>query len=400
MVLDEWKKGLSVLWSVQFIGMSAITGVISFLPLYVAQLGITEASEAAMWSGILVGSAAFCAAISNPYWGAMADRKGRQLMVERVLFLFALIIFAMAFVSNVYQLLFLRILQGLCGGFVAASTALAVSMIPKEKIAATVGMLQTSLIVGGAMGPMLGGFIADRFGYRQPFIVFGILCIVALGVTHWAITEKHSPVPAVDKPSLKATFASVWSVSDLRLMLLVQFLTQFAIHSIGPILPLFIQTILSTPNNLAIISGSIIAIVGVTSAIASASMGFLCKHFSHKQILITASLLGGITFIGQLAAQDIIMLAVLRGINGLCIGAMVPSSNTIIAFLIPESKRGAAFGMTNGVALMGNVIGPVSAGLLSLVFGITAIFWLTSILFFLVSLLLFSKLEGRMEARP
>ncbi|HML32677.1 hypothetical protein [Sporomusa sphaeroides] len=56
--------------------------------------------------------------------------------------------------------------------------------------------------------------------------------------------------------------------------------------------------------------------------------------------------------------------------------------------------------MTNGVALMGNVIGPVSAGLLSLVFGITAIFWLTSILFFLVSLLLFSKLEGRMEARP
>ena len=106
MVLDEWKKSLSVLWSVQFIGMSAITGVISFLPLYVAQLGITEASEAAMWSGILVSSAAFCAAISNPYWGAMADRKGRQLMVERVLFLFALIIFAMAFVSNVYQLLF------------------------------------------------------------------------------------------------------------------------------------------------------------------------------------------------------------------------------------------------------------------------------------------------------
>jgi DHA1 family multidrug resistance protein-like MFS transporter len=164
-VLDEWKKGLSVLWSVQFIGMSAITGVISFLPLYVAQLGITEASEAAMWSGVLVGSAAFCAAISNPYWGAMADRKGRQLMVERVLFLFALIIFAMAFVSNVYQLLFLRILQGLCGGFVAASTALAVSMIPKEKIAATVGMLQTSLIVGGAMGPMLG----TKFQYHYCF---------------------------------------------------------------------------------------------------------------------------------------------------------------------------------------------------------------------------------------
>ena len=130
---QNWRKNLAILWSAQFIGMSAITGLTSFLPLYVAHLGIADAAEAAMWAGVLIGAASFCAALSNPFWGAMADRKGRKPMVEKVLLMFGIIMIIMAFASNVYQLFVLRILQGLCGGFVAASTALAVSLSPKEQ---------------------------------------------------------------------------------------------------------------------------------------------------------------------------------------------------------------------------------------------------------------------------
>ena len=387
MLIDAWKKNLAIMWSTQFIGMSAITGMISFLPLYVTVLGISDADEVAMWSGILMGVASLCAALSNPYWGAMADRKGRKPMVEKVLFMYGIIIISMAYVTNVYQLLALRIMQGLCGGFIAAATALVLSMTPQEEISFTVGMFQTSIIVGGAVGPMLGGFVADYFGYRQPFIVFGMLCLFALAIIHFTVTETFTPVVKSSQTSLKSTFRYIWSLGDLRLMLLVQFLTQFAIQSIGPILPLYILTIVSDATNLASISGIIIAIGGVTSAIASASMGIVSRRFSHKQILITASLLGAVTFLGQLATGDIISFAVLRAINGLCIGAMIPSSNTIITYLIPESKRGAAYGITSGAGLMGNVLGPICAGLFSLVFGIASIFWITSILFLLVSAL-------------
>ena len=378
----------AIMWATQFTGMSAITGMISFLPLYVTVLGISDASEVAMWSGILMGSASFCAALSNPYWGAMADRKGRKPMVERVLFMYGLIIISMAFVSNVYQLLTLRILQGLCGGFVAAGTALVLSSTPPAQISFTVGMFQTSIIVGGAVGPMLGGFVADSFGYRQPFIVFGSLCLCALVIVHFAVTEKFTPVVKSSQTSLKSTFRFICSLRDLRLMLLVQFLIQFAIQSMGPILPLYIRSIISDPSNLASISGTIIAIGGVMSAFASASMGMVSRRFSHKQILITASLLGAVSFLGQLAAENVISFALLRAINGLCIGAMIPSSNTIITYLIPESKRGAAYGITSGAGLMGNVLGPVCAGLFSLFFGISSIFWITSILFLCVSALL------------
>ena len=389
MLIVEWKKNFAIMWATQFIGMSAITGMISFLPLYVTVLGIHDPSEVAMWSGILMGAASFCAALSNPYWGAMADRKGRKPMVEKVLFMYGFIIIGMAYVSNVYQLLTLRILQGLCGGFIASATALVLSMTPPEEISFTVGMFQTSIIVGGTTGPMLGGFIADYFGYRQPFVVFGVLCLLALVIVRFAVTEKFTPVVKSKTTSLKQTFQYIWSLGDLRLMLLVQFLAQFAMQGIGPVLPLYIRAIVPDISNLASVSGVIIAIGGVTSAIASASMGMVSKRFSHKQILIASSLLGAFSFLGQLAAGDIVTFAVLRAINGLSIGAMIPSSNTIITVLIPESKRGAAYGITSGAGLMGNVLGPVCAGMLSLLFGITSIFWITTILFSFVSALLF-----------
>lgn len=389
MLMVEWKKNFAIMWATQFIGMSAITGMISFLPLYVTVLGINDPSEVAMWSGILMGAASFCAALSNPYWGAMADRKGRKPMVEKVLFMYGLIIIAMAYVANVYQLLTLRILQGLCGGFIASATALVLSMTPPEEISFTVGMFQTSIIVGGTTGPMLGGFIADYFGYRQPFVVFGSLCLLALIIVRFAVTEQFAPVVKNKATPLKQTFQYIWSLGDLRLMLLVQFLAQFAMQGIGPVLPLYIRGIVPDISSLASVSGVIIAIGGVTSAIASASMGSVSKRFSHKQILIAASLLGAFSFLGQLAADDIVTFAILRAINGLSIGAMIPSSNTIITVLIPESKRGAAYGITSGAGLMGNVLGPVCAGMLSLLFGITAIFWITAILFGAVSALLF-----------
>ena len=378
---NAWKRPFAVMWLAQFIGMSAITGVVSFLPLYVTQLGVTNPSSLGLWAGILMGATSFCAALSNPYWGNLADRKGRKPMVERVLCVFGAIMIAMSFVTSAWQLLLLRIFQGLCGGFMASATALGISLTPKEKIPFVVGMFQTALIVGGAVGPMLGGIIADLFGYRLPFVVFGCLCFLTLLIIRFSVQEDFTPVARDAQTSVKETLQYLWSVLDIRMMLVVLFLAQFAMQSIGPILPIYIQGMVRGTDTLASISGTIIAIGGITSALASASMGFVCKYFSHKRILATAALLCAVSFIGQLAATDVFMLGALRALNGFCIGMMIPSANTIVTYLIPEAKRGAAYGVTNGATLMGNVLGPLSAGFLSISFGITSIFYVTSLLF-------------------
>ena len=384
----SWKKSFASMWLAQFIGMSAITGVVSFLPLYVSQLGVTNENTLGLWAGILMGATSFFAALSNPYWGSLADRSGRKPMVEKTLLAFGLLMIAMAFVGNVYQLLCLRIFQGICGGFVASATALGISLTPKEKIPFAVGMFQTALIVGGAVGPMIGGIIADHFGYHLPFIVFGLLSIVTLLFVHCSVTENFTPTAKAANNSVKNMLHYIWARNELKLMLIVLFLAQFAMQSIGPILPIYIQGLVSDTTTLASVSGTIIAIGGLTSALAAASMGFFCRIFSHRQILSTAALLCAVTFIGQLAADNVTSLGIARAVNGFCIGMMIPSANTIITYLIPADKRGAAYGITGSAALMGNVLGPLSAGLFSILFGISSIFWITTGLFLAVFILL------------
>ena len=56
-----------------------------FLPLYFQQLGVTDVGEIAMWSGLSLGVTPALTALLSPFWGRLADRFGRKIMVERSL---------------------------------------------------------------------------------------------------------------------------------------------------------------------------------------------------------------------------------------------------------------------------------------------------------------------------
>jgi DHA1 family multidrug resistance protein-like MFS transporter len=393
--LPEWKKNLAAMWFAQFNGMAAIMGLLAFLPLYLPELGITNLEEIELWSGTLMAVASLCAAISGPHWGAYADRHGRKLMVERVMIVFFILMMAMAYVTNVYQLLALRVIQGLFGGFTSAALALVTSLTPPEKIGFTMGFYQTAMIAGSAFGPMFGGLIADHFGYRLAFIAFGFLCITSLFVIHFAVTEHFIPAPQAAKPAVSKQIKHVLSTPGLKSMLLIQFSIQFAVQAIAPILPLYIQGLSPDSAYIASTCGTIIAVTGITSALASASMGTISKGYKQTSILVCASALAALSFAGQAMSTGIISLGIARGISGLFLGAMLPTVNSIVYLLIPPEKRGVAYGVTSSAALMGNVLGPLSGGFFAIYLGTNSVFWLTAAMFAFVSIWSFKAVHIR-----
>ena len=153
--------------------MLAFGFVLPFLPLYLKEIGVTPESAVVFWSGALVTSTGVSLAIFSPIWGALADRHGRKVMVLRAMLVGGLIIALMGLVQNVGQFLILRILQGMFTGTIAAATALVASIVPRERLAASMGQLQTSVYVGIAAGPVMGGVIAQAVGIRGTFFVAG-----------------------------------------------------------------------------------------------------------------------------------------------------------------------------------------------------------------------------------
>jgi Major Facilitator Superfamily. len=74
----NWKRNLTVAWLGCFLTGAAFSLVMPFLPLYVEQLGVTGHSALNMWSGLVFSITFLFSAIASPFWGGLADRKGRK----------------------------------------------------------------------------------------------------------------------------------------------------------------------------------------------------------------------------------------------------------------------------------------------------------------------------------
>ena len=103
-----------------FIGFTGFTLVMPFLPLYLQQLGVDDVGEIALWSGLSLGVTPAVTALLAPFWGRVADRFGRKIMVERSLVSFILLMAAMAFVTAPWHVFALRAVQGLFAGYGAS----------------------------------------------------------------------------------------------------------------------------------------------------------------------------------------------------------------------------------------------------------------------------------------
>ena len=107
-----WKKNLYVLSIAVFIAGIAFSEIMPFLPLYIDTLGHFTHQQLNFWSGFIFSGVYFVSAIISPWWGKLADKKGRKLMILRASLGMALVLGSMGLVTNVWQLFFLRMLQG------------------------------------------------------------------------------------------------------------------------------------------------------------------------------------------------------------------------------------------------------------------------------------------------
>lgn len=109
---NSWRKNLFVLSISVFIAGLAFSEVMPFLSLYIDTLGHFNHQQLNMWSGLVFSGIYFVSAFISPWWGKLADQKGRKPMILRASLGMGLVLAAMGLVQNVWQLFFLRMLQG------------------------------------------------------------------------------------------------------------------------------------------------------------------------------------------------------------------------------------------------------------------------------------------------
>ena len=372
----SWKENLRVAWFGSFLTGASISLVVPFMPIFVEQLGI-EGDQVAFYAGLAISVSAVSAALVSPIWGILADKYGRKPMMIRAGLAMTITMGGLAFVPNIYWLLFLRLLNGVFTGFVPNATALIASQVPKDKSGAALGTLSTGVVAGTLTGPFVGGLVAEIFGIRNVFLLVGSFLFLAAILTIFFIKEDFQPVAKEKAIPTKEVFSSFKYPRLLVNLFLTSFVIQFSAQSIGPILALYVRDLGQT-ENLLFVSGLIVSSMGFSSMMSAGILGKLGDKVGNHRLLVTAQIYSVIIYLLCAHATSPLQLGLYRFLFGLGTGALIPGVNALLSKMTPKSGISRIYS-SNQVFYIGGVIGPMAGSAVAGQFGYHAVFYATSL---------------------
>jgi MFS transporter, DHA1 family, multidrug resistance protein len=382
--VETWRRNLYVLCGALFVVMMAMSMVMPFLPLYIQQdFGVEDPHEVTAWAGVIFGANFLTASLVSPIWGNLADKYGRKIMILRSGYFMSVIIAATGFAGSLWQLLALRLLNGTVGGIIPASTALVASNAPREKAGWALGLLQSFVTAGSIMGPLIGGVLADRIGFRMIFVVTGSLVLLATLVITFTVKEAFVPPKARERSSLSDDFRKIFTSRELPAVFFVTVMIQFALFSIVPVLPIYISQLLHQQGNVAFWAGVVQASTGIANVLAAPLLGRLGDRYGSHRVLFGSLLFAATLFVPQALAANVTQLAVLRFLLGLSLGGLLPSVNALLRRLTPSHMISRVYGYNNSFVSMGSMLGPMIGGFLAGFVSINGVFLMTSALLFI-----------------
>lgn len=374
----NWKRNLAIAWLGCFLTGAAFSLVMPFLPLYVELLGVTGHSSLNMWSGVVFSITFLFSAIASPFWGGLADRKGRKLMLLRSALGMSIVMVLMGFAQNIWQFLALRALLGLLGGFVPNANALIATQVPRHKSGWALGTLSTGGVSGALLGPLIGGLLADSYGLRPVFFITASVLFVCFILTFFCIREAFTPVSKKEMLHARQVFTSLKNPRLVLSLFVTTMIIQVATGSIAPILTLYVRDLAGNVSNLAFISGMIASVPGVAALISAPRLGKLGDRIGPEKILICALAISVALLIPMSMVQNPWQLGLLRFLLGAADGALLPAVQTLLIYNSSNQVAGRIFSYNQSFRDIGNVTGPLIGAAISASYGFRTVFLVTA----------------------
>jgi DHA1 family multidrug resistance protein-like MFS transporter len=360
-----------------------------FLPLFVQTLGISDPAQAKLWAGLVTSIYMVGATVATPIWSGLSDRYGRRVMLLRATCTAVVIISLMGAVTTPWQLLILRLLQGLGAVVNPLVTVLASSIVAREQMGFSLGLIQGSVYLGSTFAPPLGGMIADRWGYRPAaFLGAGVLAITSILVLVGVRERFVRPLPPQRTGPRRPLDALRALSSDRSLLKLavIFMLVRLAQALPQPLVPLFVQELSDVPERLATVAGGILSAAALAGALAAVGVGRLADRFGHRRVLLYSSLAAAAFGFAQVFARDNLQFGLLQFGSGLFVAAATLAVNALVANRAHQGHEGTDFGVVFGVSFVGWTIGPVIGSAVAAAWAMRAVFGISAALFLLATL--------------
>lgn len=132
--------------------------------------------------------------IGSVLWGSLSDHFGRKPILIISLLIFAVSTGVALLSPDITFFVAVRLVQGFgAGGAMVLSTSIPADVFAGRQLGKLMGIVGAINGIAPAAGPLLGGFLADRVGWRGIFVV---LLAIGIGMTIWTTRTNETLPPA------------------------------------------------------------------------------------------------------------------------------------------------------------------------------------------------------------
>jgi MFS family permease len=319
--------------------------IYSMLSLYLIDLGASVGQV-----GLVFTIASLIPIILQIFGGWLSDTVGRlrAIAIGSAISVFGYLVF---FISPSWE----WVMLGLCvefvsGSFVGPSFSAYIAEQSDEASRGRVyGITSGIYMVVTVIGPTLAGMLAYRMNFRFMFVIAFIFYLLATIVRIWmALSERFKPSRAPEKPTwnglsiqLKAMFGLLFAGGILTWIWITDAIGDTAFNMIGELFPIYLSDVGKlTVEHIGLLGSA----WGISSILASFLGGWLSDKWSERSIIASGFLLITFGLFAMVMSRSSVAFLGSRILDGFGSGLLMPSYNSLISKVVPENKRGLAFG--------------------------------------------------------
>ena len=358
----DWRRNLAALWFAEFTAIVGFSFAFPFLPVFLSQdLGMREPHQLALWAGLAGSASGFSMAIASPIWGALADRYGRRSMLLRAMVGGGISVGLMGLAQVPWHLVALRFLQGASSGTVAAANALVATETPRERVGWALGVVTSSIALGGAVGPLVGGLAGAYFGLRTVFAAGGVLLVISTLPVLAVVRESPRAAREEERRSAVAALRTNPGALQAVAWLLVSMVLYYTFY--GAAQQLAVLRLLDLLRSAAtFVSGVAFGAFGLAQSLAAASYSRLAVRTGYRLLAAAVAGLSAVALTGMARLPTAVGVVLALSALGLLIGTLGPSIASMLGLESPRDVQARVFGIGASATALGFAFGPLLGG--------------------------------------
>ena len=353
-----WRRMLTLFTLASFVEVIAYGQLAAFTPLHLPTLGVAP-EDVPVAVGLITAGVSVIGLLFLPFWGVLADRYGRKPLIIRSFLATGAGLAVAAAARDVWLFTLGRGLNSLNLGNSGLMMTTLQESAPAARLGFAFGVVNGAGPLGAFIGPLIGGPLVDRYGFRVVLAVDAVLLAgVVLGMT---FGYRDAFVPSRERPPiLRAAFEGVqiiWSSPRLR-ALFPAMLVLFAGWMLTFIyLPVVVQRI-HGDDGLGTAVGIALGGSGLVTLVASPAIGAVADRLGHWRVLYAAAIVDGVLWLVPWATREywpfVVAFAVVSGIGS---GVFSLSFN-VLASSATDAARARVMTFAYLPLNLGFIVGP------------------------------------------